>query len=87
MYIIVPAANPKYYMWRDQMVAYNARLEEIPVKDEKSHTVKIVETVYGPVVNFVMDIDGPAMAFKWVGNEDNDTTPAALYANCSFAYI
>lgn len=84
MYIIVPAADPDYYLWREQMVAYNRRNESIPVKNEKPYSVEIVETVYGPIVNDVMDIEGPKMAFKWVGNEDNDTTPAALYVHFLF---
>lgn len=69
-------------------MAYDFREESIPVKGAKHHSVVVVNTVFGPVVNSIMDIKGPQMAFKWVGVTDNDTTPAALYVLfCSFLTV
>lgn len=79
MYVIVPSANPRYYLWQGDAVAFSTRTESVPVKDAGAHTFTVVSTVFGPIVNSAMDIDGPAMAFRWVGLDDNDTTSVAFY--------
>jgi len=67
------------YFHDNQSKKYVKRTETIKVKGSKDVTLTVLETVYGPVVNTMMDIeDSVPLSLHWVGRDESDTTVDAF---------
>jgi penicillin amidase len=64
------------YVHRGDLVPFETREETIQVRDGEPVTVRVRETLYGPVISDVVESpDGaPALALRWVGHDPDDTT-------------
>eukprot|EP01114_Cavostelium_apophysatum_P012683 TRINITY_DN2897_c0_g1_i5.p1 TRINITY_DN2897_c0_g1~~TRINITY_DN2897_c0_g1_i5.p1 ORF type:complete len:723 (+),score=186.55 TRINITY_DN2897_c0_g1_i5:265-2169(+) len=84
LYIIdeEPNSENQKYWSNGELKEYEVRTEWIQVKGQTlPERLDVRETVYGPVVNNILDLkESPPLALRWVAFEPNDTTSMTVLA-------
>ncbi|MEA3273989.1 MAG: penicillin acylase family protein [Pseudomonadota bacterium] len=64
------------YVYKGETRAFETREETILVNDGAPVTIRVRETVYGPVISDVVDdpVGAPPIALRWIGHDRDDTT-------------
>ena len=73
--------DPDRYLYRGESRAYTIREEEILVSGSPAQTLRVRETVHGPILNDVDERleDAPPMALRWAATAAVDTTFEAIF--------
>ncbi len=79
LYLLEEADGGRGYRYRGEVRPYRVREERIRVKDAADVTLRVRETVYGPVVSGAVDAPGARpLALRWTSLEPEDRTIEAF---------
>lgn len=79
LYVLEEARDGRGYRYRGEVRPYRVREERIEVGDGEDVTLRVRETVYGPVVSGVVDAPGARpLALRWTSLEPEDRTIEAF---------
>ncbi len=79
----VDPKDPGRYRHRGEWRAFETRVETIRVRGGADERLTVRGSVHGPIVTGVLsgaDALGPAVALRWTGLDDGDTTAAAFFS-------
>jgi penicillin amidase len=81
LYVLQETDDGSGYIYQNQVKLFQFRSEVFNVKGAQPVELKVRETVYGPVISDVVEIDGAVpLALQWMGHYSKDTTFEAYLA-------
>lgn len=78
LFVLEMSEDKTSYMHNGSWSKFGVRSETISIKGLPSLNLQVLETMYGPVVSDVVDLQGKTAALRWTQLDDNDTTFEAL---------
>jgi len=82
LYVLQETDDGSSYVYQNESKPYQIRTEIINVKDEPPVSLKVRETLYGPVISDVVEKipNAAPLALRWIGHHTKDTTFDAYLA-------
>ena len=82
LYVLQETDDGSGYVYQNESKPYQIRTEVINVKDESPVSLKVRETIYGPVISDVVEKipNAAPLALRWIGHQTKDASFDAYFA-------